>query len=146
MQLSQPEDSCTHNARQRVLILLMLTVELPSRLLSLSVAPNSMINALPHFCSAPEPEACPLSMGIIRETHIHLKRAGVQQDVAEELPQNIFRLRRVHCTCLRLSSWMGVVPPHPYLATPHAGFLTQAEMQTHAHTNAGLTTLKVNLW
>lgn len=101
--LSQPEDSCTHTARQCVLILLMLTVELLSRLLSVSVAPNSMINGLAHLCSAPEPGACLLSMGIIRETHIHLKHAGVQQDVAEELPPNIFRPRRVHCTCLRPS-------------------------------------------
>lgn len=75
--LSQPEDSCTHIARQCVQILLMLTMELLSRLLS--VAPNSMINVFAHFfCSAPEPEARPLSTGIMRETHIHLKHAGVQ--------------------------------------------------------------------
>lgn len=64
---SQPEDSCAHVARQCVLILLMLSVELLSRLLSVSVALNTMINVLAHLCSAPEPEACPLSKGIIRE-------------------------------------------------------------------------------
>lgn len=48
-----------HIARQCVLILLMLEVELLSRLLSVSSASNSMINGLAHFCSAPE--ARPLS-------------------------------------------------------------------------------------
>lgn len=51
--LSQPEDSCMHIARQCVLILLMLTVELLSRLLSVSVAPKSiwLMSSRRFFCS-----------------------------------------------------------------------------------------------
>lgn len=89
--LPQPEDSCTHIARQCVPLLLMLTVELLSRFLSVSVDPNSMIYVFAHvFCSAPEPEACLLSTDIIRKTHIHLTHTEGQKDVVEKLPQNIF--------------------------------------------------------
>lgn len=83
---------CMHIAQQCVLILLMLTMELLSRSLSVSFAANSMINVPAHFCSALEPEACPRSMGIIREGLIHLNHTRVQWNVAEELPHNTFRL------------------------------------------------------
>lgn len=66
--LSQPEDSCMHIARQCVLILLMLMVELLSRLLSVSSASNRMINGFAHFCSAPK--ARPLSGNNQRGTHL----------------------------------------------------------------------------
>lgn len=85
----QPEDRCRLIARRCLLVLLMLTSELPSKLLSVSFAANSMINVPAHFCSALQPEACPLSMGIIGEGFIHLKR---DKQTAEELPQDTFRL------------------------------------------------------
>lgn len=148
---SQPEDSCTYIARQCVLILLMLTVELLSKLLSVSVAQNIVINVLAHLCSAPEPEACPLSMGIIRERHIHLTHTGAQQDVAEQLPQNILTLFLV-CTCAQYLFMSELVDGcgspaslsrHATHSLLDASRYTQKNADTHE--NAGLTTRKVQM-
>lgn len=52
--LPQPKDSCMHIALQCALLLLMLNVKLLSRLLSVSVDPNLMINVLAHVFTQPK--------------------------------------------------------------------------------------------
>lgn len=90
--LSQPEDSCVRIRRQCVLILLMLTVELPSRLLSFCIAAQQYMMYLLAPFFALSLKLVLLSAATIRETHADLKHSGVQQDVAEELPPSMFRL------------------------------------------------------
>lgn len=69
--LFQPEDSCMRITRQCVLMLLMLTVELRSRLLSFYIA---MINVLAPFFAL-SLKLVLRSATTIRETHIDLKHA-----------------------------------------------------------------------